>query len=97
MAVSMWSRPFQFFDLSKGKKMFEGARDLSLLAEIKHHVDFHGFGSVIIDDHVAIGLSNHASGSDATSARPLRQTIVRVKSLEEARCAIGCCCERAAH
>ena len=76
--------------------MFEGARDMSLLAEIKHHVDLHGFGSVIIDDHVAIGLSAVAPSPDAPY-RFHRQKIVRVKSLSEARSAIGCDCAGAAH
>ena len=67
--------------------MFEDSRGASLLAEIKDHVDSHGFGSAIIEDHVAIGLSDKAFSSGGR-----REKIVRVKSLDEARCAIGCCC-----
>lgn len=63
------------------------ARDASLLAAIKTHVDAHGFGSAIISDHVAIGLSGKGCSPGWTAEK-----IVRVRSLEEARCAIGCRC-----
>ncbi|PQA87027.1 hypothetical protein [Hyphococcus luteus] len=66
--------------------MFEEPRDVSLLAEIKDHLDAHGFGSAIIEDHVAIGLSNSALSPGGRT-----ENIVRVKSLDEARCAVGCC------
>ena len=70
--------------------MFEESRDVSLLAEIKDHIDSHGFASAIINDHVAIGLSNKISGADSPGAPG--QEIVRVRSLGEACCVIGCCC-----
>ena len=70
--------------------MLEEARDLSLLAAIKDHIDAHGYGSAIIDDHVAIGLSGKGNGTGV-------EKIVRVKSLDEARCAIGCCCLKGGH
>lgn len=75
--------------------MFEEFRDMSLLAEIKTHVDSHGFGSAIIDDHVAIGLSNKAFGPGSPGAP--KQKIARVKSLGEACCAIGCSCMQTVH
>ena len=71
--------------------MFEEPRDASLLAAIKTHVDAHGFGSAIISDHVAIGLSGKGGSPGGQSEK-----IVRVRSLEEARCAIDCCCMRPA-
>lgn len=63
------------------------SRDASLLAAIKTHVDTHGFGSAIMNDHVAIVLSGKGQ-----SPGEVAEKIVRVRSLEEARCAIGCCC-----
>ncbi len=71
--------------------MFDESRDVSLLAEIKDHLDAHGVGSAIIEDHVAIGLSNTALSPGGRSGK-----IVRVKSLDEARCAVGCCCMKEA-
>jgi len=67
--------------------MLEEARHAATLEAIKHHLDAHGFGSVIIDDHVAVGLGGRTGAAF--------QKIVRVRSLEEARCATGCCCTKA--
>jgi len=70
--------------------MFVESRDMSQLAEIKNHIDSHGFASAIMKDHVAIGFSKKQPGGDSPGV--LRQRIVRVRSLDEACCAIGCCC-----
>ncbi|WP_375203403.1 hypothetical protein [Hyphococcus sp.] len=75
--------------------MFEESRDMSLLAEIKDHIDSHGFASAIVKDHVAIGFSNKTSGADSPGATG--QKIVRVRSLDEACCVIGCCCMMRPH
>lgn len=52
---------------------------------IKSHVDFHGIGCAIVDDHVVIGL-------EGANADEPRGCIRRVRSYEEACQAIGCRC-----
>lgn len=63
------------------------------LQDIKRHVDGHGFGSVVVDDHVAIGVvwtTRTLAGEERK-----REIIERVHSFEEARGVIGCRCESA--
>lgn len=68
--------------------MLEEARRVAPLEAIKHHLDSHGVGSAIMNDHVAIGLGG--GGSPGAFEK-----IVRVRSLDEARCLVGCCCMKA--
>ena len=65
--------------------MLEEAREGSDLTAIKNHLDTHGMGSVIFEDHVAFGVGMGKG----------LQKIVRVRSLEEACGAIGCSCGHA--
>ncbi|MEE2690949.1 MAG: hypothetical protein VX640_05330 [Pseudomonadota bacterium] len=62
------------------------------LLRIKSHVDAHGVGCVIVNDHVAIGVlwkSRTIGGEER-----LLERIERVRSLDEACCVIGCdCCK----
>lgn len=57
---------------------------------IKEHVDAHGFGSVIVDDCVAIGVVWTARTIGGPERK--REIIERVHSMEEACCVIGCGC-----
>ena len=62
------------------------------LTDIKRHVDGHGLGSVIVDDHVAIGVvwtTKTLSGEERK-----REIIERAHSLDEACRIIGCRCGR---
>ncbi|MCB2098560.1 MAG: hypothetical protein AB7F91_14860 [Parvularculaceae bacterium] len=60
------------------------------LLEIKRHVDGHGFGSAIVDDHVAIGVvwTTNTLGGEVRK----REIIERVHSFEEACTVMGCRC-----
>ncbi len=62
------------------------------LEAIKRHVDAHGFGSAIIDDHVAIGVVWTTRRLDGGERK--REIIERAHSLDEACCIIGCGCGR---
>ena len=64
--------------------MLDERSDVSMLAEIKTYMDAHGVASAVIEDHVAIGIS----GGGLSPGESV-QNIVRVKSMEEARFAIG--------
>lgn len=75
--------------------MLVESRDMSELTEIKNHIDSHGFASAIVNDHVAIGFSKTQPGGDSPGL--LKQKIVRVRSLDEACGAIGCCCMMRPH
>ncbi len=58
------------------------------LLSIKSHFDSHGYGSAIVEDHVAIGVCEKC-GADGGE----RQAIRRVKSFDESRQIIGCQCD----
>ncbi len=64
------------------------------LQMIKRHIDEHGFGSAIVNDHVAIGVVWTMRAMDGRERK--REIIERVQSLEEACSAIGCGCADAA-
>ncbi len=64
------------------------------LETIKNHVDAHGFGSVIVGDHVAIGVVWTTRTLDGRERR--REIIERATSLEEACGVMGCGCGKAA-
>jgi hypothetical protein len=64
------------------------------LAKIKNHVDAHGVGCAIVDDHVVIDVvwtSRTISGAERR-----REMTERVTSLEEAARVLGCRCVAAA-
>lgn len=63
---------------------------MSTLAEIKRHVDSHGVGCVIVNDHVAISVlwrSKNFGGEER-----IRETTERVRSFEESCGVLGCAC-----
>jgi hypothetical protein len=65
------------------------------LSLIKSHVDRHGIGCVIVDDHVAISImwkSQTLSGEER-----FLETTERARSFEEACGVIGCGCAGASH
>lgn len=57
------------------------------LLDIKSHLDSHGLGCVIVDDHVAVGVCEKC-GEDGR----VIEGIKRVKSFDESRRIIGCRC-----
>ena len=62
------------------------------LFQIKSHVDAHGVGCVIVNDHVAIGVlwKTQTLGGEVR----FLETTERVRSLDEACGVIGCdCCK----
>lgn len=64
------------------------------LQDIKRHVDGHGLGSVVVGDHVAIGVvwtTKTLAGEERK-----REIIERAHSLDEACRIIGCACGAAA-
>jgi len=58
---------------------------------IKRHVDKHGFGSVIVGDHVAIDVVWTMKTLDGRERK--REIIERAYSMEDAVSIIGCRCE----
>ncbi|HNR75940.1 MAG TPA: hypothetical protein PKM48_02345 [Parvularculaceae bacterium] len=67
---------------------------MNSLKEIKRHVDGHGFGSVIVEDHVVIDVVwTRKTLNDGERKREMTE---RVYSLEEACAVIGCRCGPAA-
>ncbi len=60
------------------------------LEAIKHHVDGHGLGCAIVEDHVAIGVVWTTRTIGGEERR--RELIERARSFEEAVSIIGCCC-----
>jgi hypothetical protein len=62
------------------------------LLDIKSHIDSHGFGCAIVDDHVAIGVCENC-GEDGR----VKEAIKRVKSFGESCEALGCACGRPAN
>ncbi|WDI30187.1 hypothetical protein PUV54_09465 [Hyphococcus flavus] len=57
------------------------------LLSIKNHIDSHGLGCVIMDDHVAVGVCEQC-GEDGR----IKEGIRRVRTFDEARLIIGCRC-----
>ena len=68
--------------------MVDETGDVEALSAIKEHLDTHGFGSVVMNDHVVIGLANLEEGEAF-------DRLVRVRSLDEALSAVGCQCGQA--
>ncbi|MBB5518107.1 hypothetical protein [Amphiplicatus metriothermophilus] len=64
------------------------------LLSIKRHVDSHGFGCAIVNDHVAISLVWRTHTLDGKERR--LETTERARTLEEACRVIGCDCLAAA-
>lgn len=62
------------------------------LETIKTHLDAHGCGSAIVDDHVAIGVLWTTRTLDGRVRK--REIIERAHSLDEACAIIGCECGR---
>lgn len=60
------------------------------LYRIKQHIDAHGIGCAIRDDHVAVSMhwTSHAIGGETRHL----ETTARVRSLEEACQTLGCGC-----
>ena len=57
------------------------------LLDIKSHIDSHGFGCAIVDDHVAIGVCEKC-GEDGR----IIEGIKRVKSFDESCEVLRCAC-----
>ncbi|MCB2112748.1 MAG: hypothetical protein KDD85_04280 [Parvularculaceae bacterium] len=63
---------------------------MTSLEEIKRHIDGHGFGSAIVDDHVVIDVV--WTRKTLNDGERKRETAERVYSIEEACAVIGCRC-----
>ncbi len=60
------------------------------LLNIKTHIDSHGFGCVVMKDHVAVGVCAKC-GEDGR----VMEGVKRVRSYDESRQVFGCRCEAA--
>ena len=63
------------------------------LERIKQHMDAHGVGCVVVEDHVAISIAWASKGVDGKERR--METTCRASSLSEACSIVGCHCHEA--